>query len=96
MYAVTVHFDVFSDKMQFFLPLMHANARASVEQEAGCHQFDVCIDKATPNAMFLYEVYEDEAAFQSHLKSAHFLTFDKATQGMIASKSVATFSEIFR
>lgn len=96
MYAVTVKFDLFSDKMQYFLPLMHANARASVEQEAGCQQFDVCVDPSSPNALFLYEVYDDEAAFQSHLKTEHFRNFDAETAGMVASKEVATYSEILR
>jgi quinol monooxygenase YgiN len=96
MYAVTVRFEIFSDHMQFFLPLMHGNARASVAEEAGCQQFDVCTDDASPNSVFLYELYDDKAAFQSHLKSGHFVKFDAETSGMIASKEVTTFSKVLR
>jgi autoinducer 2-degrading protein len=96
MFAVTVHFEINSDTMQFFLPLMHANARASVETEAGCQQFDVCTDPAHPNVVFLYELYDDEAAFKTHMQQAHFKKFDAETAGMIASKRVTTFQQVMR
>ncbi len=96
MYAVTVRFEILSDHMQFFLPLMHANARASLAEEPGCQQFDVCIDDQAPTSVFLYEIYDDADAFQTHLKSEHFLKFDAETTGMIASKEVATFSKVLR
>lgn len=96
MFAVTVHFEIQSDKMQFFLPLIHANARASVQNEEGCHQFDVCADPARPNTVFLYELYEDEAAFEVHMLQPHFKAFNAETEGMITSKAIATFAEVMR
>lgn len=38
--------------------------------------------------MFLYEVYDDRAAFQAHLTSVHFLEFDAQTASMVAGKTV--------
>jgi quinol monooxygenase YgiN len=96
MFAVTVHFEIFSDKMQFFVPLIHANARASAENEAGCQQFDVLTDPSRPTSVFLYEVYDDEAAFETHLKQPHFKSFDLETAGMISSKAISTFQQVLR
>ena len=39
------------------------DAAASVRDEAGCRQFDVAQDASKPEQFFLYEIYDDEAAF---------------------------------
>ena len=96
MFAVTVNFEISSENMQRFLPLIQANARASVDTEAGCQQFDVCTDPAHPNLVFLYELYDDEAAFQTHMKQPHFAKFEDEAGAMITSKSVATFAQVLR
>ena len=93
MYAVTVEFDIHADKLDAFLPLMLENARTSREAEPGCLQFDVCREGAF---IFLYELYEDRAAFDAHLASAHFKSFDAAVGGMIASKRIKLFDEVLR
>ncbi len=94
MYVITVEFDI--DPMRFaeFLPLMRENARASIDNEPGCRQFDACTDPARPASVFLYEVYDDRAAFDAHLASAHFRQFDAAAREMVADKRVRTMQRI--
>ncbi|MBS8260718.1 antibiotic biosynthesis monooxygenase [Roseibium polysiphoniae] len=94
MFAVTVTFKIKEGEMSDFLPLMENNARLSLERERGCHRFDVCTDPGRENEVFLYEVYSDRTAFDLHLTSEHFLSFDKEVSEMIASKSVATFERV--
>ncbi|WP_300035439.1 putative quinol monooxygenase [uncultured Roseobacter sp.] len=94
MFAVTVTFEIHPDQMGHFLPLMHANASASLDSEPGCRQFDVATDPSRPNAVFLYELYETEADFHKHLSLPHFLSFAEKTDPMIASKAVTTWSEV--
>lgn len=94
MYVVTVAFELKSGATDAFLPLMIENARRSLLEEAGCRHFDVCADPADPRAIFLYEVYDDRAAFDAHLASAHFQAFDAATASMIKSKAVRVFERI--
>ena len=38
--------------------------------------------------VFLYEIYDDEAAFQAHLHSAHFKAFAAATKEMITARRI--------
>jgi len=64
------------------------NARAYRETEPGCRQFDVCRDPADASLFFLYELYDDDAAIQAHLQSAHFLQMDQRTAGWVHSKVV--------
>ena len=88
MLVVVVEFRILPAHVQAFQQAIVDNARQSVETEAGCHQFDVCRDPADPALFFLYELYDDEAAFQAHLRTPHFLQMDAATAGWVESKSV--------
>ena len=94
MFVITVRFDVAPTHLAAFLPLMLENAAQSLAVEPGCHHFDVCQDPKAPATVFLYEVYQDEAAFQLHLGSAHFKAFDAATVPMVTAKSVQSFERL--
>lgn len=91
MYVVTVAFVVKSEAIAAFRPAMLENARASLADEAGCRQFDVCFDAGDGGKCFLYEVYDDRAAFDAHLSMAHFKSFDAAVAPMLESKTVQTW-----
>ena len=93
MYAVTVFLRIKPGSVEAFLPLMLENARTSRQTEGGCQQFDVCRDG---EEVFLYELYDDRAAFEAHLASTHFKAFDAATGDMIVSKEVRLFEDVMR
>ena len=44
MYVITVEFEIEAAHLAAFLPLMSQNAEASIRDEPGCRQFDVCQD----------------------------------------------------
>ena len=88
MYLITVEFEIDPDRLEAFLPLMTDNAAASVRDEPGCRQFDVCQDPGAPNRIFLYEIYDDRAAFEAHLEAPHFKRFDAAVGAMVTAKTV--------
>ena len=94
MYVVTVEFEVHPQCFAAFLPLMLENARLSRENEPGCRQFDVCTDTQRPHSVFLYELYDDRAAFDAHLASAHFKRFDAAVREMVVNKVVRSLLRI--
>jgi quinol monooxygenase YgiN len=95
MFAVTVTFTLKPGTRDTFLPLMVENASTSLRDEPGCRQFDVCLGD-DPATVFLYEIYDDGAAFTAHLESAHFQSFDTAVADMIATKTVHQYSEVIR
>jgi quinol monooxygenase YgiN len=90
VYVIVVDFKIKPEQLADFMPLMLENARASRETEPGCRVFDVCMDPKKETSVFLYEVYDDRAAFDAHLESAHFKRFDAAVASMVASKTVRT------
>lgn len=91
MFVITVQFRIKPGMLNAFLPLMEANARQSLADEPGCRQFDVCQNPEIPEEIFLYEVYDDAAAFSEHLATAHFKEFDAATTQMIETKTVQSY-----
>ena len=94
MYVVTVTFRLSPGAAPRFLPLMLDNARQSLRDEPGCQRFDVCTRKDDADEVYLYELYDDRAAFDAHLASAHFRRFDSAVAGMIADKTIRTYDEV--
>ena len=94
MYVIVVDFEIEPDRLTDFMPLMSQNAAASVREEPGCHQFDVCQEPDRPHHIFLYEVYDDRAAFEAHLASPHFRDFDAATASMVVSKTVRALQRL--
>jgi quinol monooxygenase YgiN len=93
VYVVTVVFEAKPDHAEAFRAAMLANAKVSRETEPGCRQFDVCVEADTGRT-FLYELYDDRAAFEAHLAAAHFVAFDGAVRGWIARKDVRIYERI--
>ncbi len=92
MFVVTVTLTIKPESRAQFLPIMLENAQRSTSEEPGCHQFDVCISLDNENEVLLYELYDDEDAFATHLQTPHFLAFNDATANMVTSKVVRTFT----
>lgn len=88
MFTVVVEFHIQPVHVPAFREAMVENARQSVENEVGCHQFDVCCDPGDPTLFFLYELYDSPQAFALHLQAPNFLDFDQATRHMVQSKHV--------
>ena len=90
MLALVVEFRIHATRVEAFDAAIRANASASLSQEPGCRQFDVCRDPADACVFFLYELYDDEAAIQAHLQSPHFLAMNATTAPWVEAKVVRT------
>src|SRR5215212_7121531 len=86
MFVVTVEFTLDPAQRDAFMPLMLENAARSCEDEPGCRQFDVCTDPARPDRVFLYELYDDAAAFDAHLAAPHYRAFAVASAPMVVGR----------
>jgi autoinducer 2-degrading protein len=78
MFVLVVSLRVRPDKDAQFLSAIEANAAASRRDEPGCRRFDVVRDNADPHHYLLYEMYDDESAFQAHRDSPHFPVWRQA------------------
>lgn len=62
-FAVVATYEIAADQIDAFLPLLLAHRDRCLRDEPGTLRFDVL--RPDSNLM-LYEVYEDEVAFQAH------------------------------
>ena len=94
MLALVVEFLIKPEHVDAFHAAILENASLSRETEPGCRQFDVCRDPANAATFFLYELYDDEAAIQAHLQSAHFLQMNAATADWVARKTIWRYQRV--
>lgn len=92
MYVITVTFKVKAESISDFRAAVLRQAQNSLEREAGCRRFDVCFAEDRPDEVFLYEIYDDRAAFDAHLQTDHYKSFNAAAAPMLLDKSVADWS----
>jgi (4S)-4-hydroxy-5-phosphonooxypentane-2,3-dione isomerase len=84
-YINAVDLDIFPSEREKFLLAIEEDAAATVK-EPGCLQFDVLMLANDPNHLFLYEVYENEAAFRAHRKADYFKKYESTTAKMVAKR----------
>jgi quinol monooxygenase YgiN len=94
MYAVVVSFQIKHHAIADFRAAVLENAVTSLASEPECRQFEVCANPERQDEIFLYELYTDRAAFDAHLASAHFKSFDALTELMIAAKDVRIYERL--
>ncbi len=86
--VVLVEFLVKPSFVARFRDLISVNSAASLDQERGCRRFDVLFDPKEPRRFVLYEIYDDETAFDEHLASAHYRSFAAAIENEIEQRLV--------
>lgn len=90
-YVILAEFDVPAEHTDAFLRLVRENATASVRDEPGCRRFDVLRPENGSGRIALYEIYRDRAAFEEHLRTPHFDSFDTATRTLVSGRLVRSF-----
>ena len=91
-FVVLARFRVAAGAREQFLSLVRRNAAASVADEPGCRRFDVLTPEGGPDgAIVLYEIYDDAAAFDAHMRTPHFAAFRAATAAIVLSADLERF-----
>jgi len=55
-----------------YIEAVKDNAVGATKNEPGCYRFDVLRDDSDPDRVYLYEVWQDEAALAAHGSSPHY------------------------
>ena len=88
MFVITVDFEIENEYLDQFRSRVLQQAKDSLNNEEKCFTFDVSFDEKNTNKVFLYEIYKDKNAFDYHLKSDHYLNFDKDVKNWVTKKTV--------
>ena len=92
-YVVAVDLDINPPDMPKFLELLKENGAAAAK-EPGCREFNIAVLAKDPNHVFIYEVYENEAALDSHRATDHFKKYAAATAKMVVKREVRPMSPV--
>ncbi|WP_022953769.1 putative quinol monooxygenase [Leucothrix mucor] len=92
MFMVLVDFVIQPDKADQFYKVVLEQAKNSLDEEPDCHFFEVTRSPGKPESFVLSEVYTSSEAFDRHLKTQHFLTFDALVSDWVQEKSVRTLA----
>lgn len=84
-FTVIAEFQVKPGQRDAFVELAHEDARRSLADEPGCHQFDVLIGEADPNLVVLHECYTDREAFETHMNMPHYPPFKSGSEPLLAT-----------
>ena len=85
MFVLQVNIRIKPESVDAFMKKLDENAREA-RKEAGCKQFEVLVDPADKAKIMLYEVYKDEAAFESHQQTPHFKKYVAEAVPLLASR----------
>lgn len=85
-YVVVVDYTAPSGAMPALRALIEAVAKASIA-EPGCERFDVVQPATAPDHVTLFEVFDDQAAFQAHADTPHFKRFAAESAKLNASRT---------
>ena len=81
-YVVLVELHAKPEKVEEFATYVDRHSAWS-RQEPGCRAFDVCQDAENPAVFHLYEVYDDEAAYQAHRAMPYHPRFFQVVKEML-------------
>lgn len=87
-YVIMVDFELKPGRRAEFRRAIDLNAKTSCRSEPGCSRFDVVEPRDDPDRILLYEIYDDRAAFEEHLKTKHLADFEAATSKLVSRKTV--------
>jgi autoinducer 2-degrading protein len=93
MFVNAVDLDIVPAERENYLAAIKENGAAAAS-EPGCKRFDILNLGSDPNHFFLYEVYDNEAAFKAHRETDHFKKYAAATAKMVAKRDSRQMSVI--
>jgi (4S)-4-hydroxy-5-phosphonooxypentane-2,3-dione isomerase len=92
-FALVVNIRIKPESVDAFMQRLKENASAA-RKEAGCRQFDVLVDPKDKTKAMLYEIYDDEKAFEAHQQTPHFKKYLAEAVPLLASRERQVFTRV--
>jgi len=84
-FVLAVNIRIKPDTVEAFMKGVLENAR-SARKEPGCRQFEVLVDPKEKTRVLLFEIYDDEKAFEAHQQTPHFKKYLAEAVPLLASR----------
>ena len=83
--VLQVQIQIKPENVDAFMPKVLENAKAA-RTEAGCRQFEVLVDPDDKTKIMLFEVYDDQKAFEVHQAGAAFKKYLAEAVPLLAAR----------
>jgi (4S)-4-hydroxy-5-phosphonooxypentane-2,3-dione isomerase len=93
-YINAVEIDVVPGQIENYLAAIREVGAATLKTEPGCSEFDITVSQKDPNRLFIFEVYDNADAFDTHLKSDNYKKYAAAAKDIVAKREVHPLSSI--
>jgi len=85
MFVLQVNIRIKAESIDAFMRKLDENAREA-RKEPGCRHFDVLVDPQDKTKVMLYEIYDDEKAFEAHQTTPHFKKYVAEAVPLLAAR----------
>ncbi len=92
-FVLVVHLRIKPQYIERFTTLVQENA-AAARAEPGCRQFDIVADPKDATRLMLYEVYDDERAFEAHQAGPDFKRYLEVAVPLLEARERTVWTRI--
>jgi (4S)-4-hydroxy-5-phosphonooxypentane-2,3-dione isomerase len=82
-----IDLDIAPAELDKYLAAVKENGVATVK-EPGCREFNIMVSATNPNHVFLFEVYDNDAAAQAHRTTEHFKKYAATTANKLGQRLI--------
>lgn len=86
--ALVLELDVVAGKTADFLARAAEHRETVIRNEPGCQRFDVLSSEDTPDKVFVYAVYANQSALETHFSTSYTKHFLDGTREMVAGRKL--------
>ena len=84
-FVLVVNIKIKPENVECWMKMALENAREA-RKEPGCRQFEVLVDPKDRTKVLLFEIYDDEKAFEAHQATPHFKKYLAEAVPLLASR----------
>jgi quinol monooxygenase YgiN len=93
-FAIMATIEVLPGRIDEFLPILMAHRARCLKEEPGTLLFEVLRPRDDDTKVMLYELYQDDAAFDVHVKGSSIARMREASAGMTAGVSATKCTQL--
>jgi quinol monooxygenase YgiN len=91
-FVLVVNIKIKPENVERWMKMALENAREA-RKEPGCRQFEVLVDPQDRTRVLLFEIYNDEKAFEAHQATPHFKKYLAEAVPLLASRERQVYTK---
>ena len=91
-FVLVVNIRIKPENVDRWMKMAMENAREA-RKEPGCRQFEVLVDPKDKAKVLLFEIYDDDKAFEAHQATPHFKKYLAEAVPLLASRERQVFTK---